>query len=266
MDSKEWNQKIVDGRWLGERRNDAGVVLVDTRAPKEFHAGTCAARGISIRFRFTTAIRASGASMSSGSSCAGYFRRWESARARPWYFTKTNRGCARRGSVGARIGGPSQGANARRRAEGGGWRENWRQTSRRSRHRIPAQSARGNSSAFRICLNISGVATCKFSMCAATRNISASGCARNMAARFLARCHLDWTAFDCRRWRLQIARGIARTVRSAWAGSCERDCALLPGRLSRGARVLCAQTRGLSEGAQLSGARGANGAIATTCP
>jgi thiosulfate/3-mercaptopyruvate sulfurtransferase len=30
---------LVDARWLGERRNDASVVVVDTRAPKDFWAG-----------------------------------------------------------------------------------------------------------------------------------------------------------------------------------------------------------------------------------
>ncbi len=30
---------LVDARWLGEQRNDAKLVIVDTRAPKDFWAG-----------------------------------------------------------------------------------------------------------------------------------------------------------------------------------------------------------------------------------
>ena len=30
---------LVDARWLSEHRNEAGVVIVDTRAPKDFWAG-----------------------------------------------------------------------------------------------------------------------------------------------------------------------------------------------------------------------------------
>src|SRR5271165_858385 len=33
------SEKILDARWLREDRNDAGVILIDTRAVKDFHAG-----------------------------------------------------------------------------------------------------------------------------------------------------------------------------------------------------------------------------------
>ena len=61
------------------------------------------------------------------------------------------------------------------------------------------------------------------------------------------------------------ARGVARAVREAGAASRGRDRSVLPGRLSRGARVLRAQARGLSNACATTGARGANGEIATTC-
>jgi thiosulfate/3-mercaptopyruvate sulfurtransferase len=40
MNSEKINsEKIVDAKWLKEHREDAGVILVDTRPAKDFHAG-----------------------------------------------------------------------------------------------------------------------------------------------------------------------------------------------------------------------------------
>ncbi|WP_425160982.1 rhodanese-like domain-containing protein, partial [Candidatus Binatus sp.] len=33
------SEKIVDAKWLREHRGDAGVIFVDTRPAKDFHAG-----------------------------------------------------------------------------------------------------------------------------------------------------------------------------------------------------------------------------------
>jgi 3-mercaptopyruvate sulfurtransferase SseA len=33
------SEKIVDARWLRQHRDDAGVILIDTRPAKDFHAG-----------------------------------------------------------------------------------------------------------------------------------------------------------------------------------------------------------------------------------
>jgi len=40
MNSEKMNsEKIVAAKWLREYRDDAGVILVDTRPAKDFHGG-----------------------------------------------------------------------------------------------------------------------------------------------------------------------------------------------------------------------------------
>ncbi len=201
----------------GEHRDDADLILVDTRRGRRITTpGILAGARHFDPFPFhhtdTSRARRRGVRRAARMDLFGARNH---RRARPSCFYENESGMrAARGALGARIRRAIQGANARRRAQGNDGREVDDGGREVCADGFPDKSARGDSRDVSTrCSSSSGVATCKSSTCAAMRNITASACARNMAARFPARIHQDWTAVDCGGRKCEIGSGIARAVR-----------------------------------------------------